>query len=113
MHLLLVSLNSLAFLYYGINCLVSKKMIAEFTRFDLTNQERKLTGILQIMGATGAMLGLMIPIIGIAAAAGLSALMLLGFRVRLKIGDSISASAPSFIFMLLNAYLIYSYWLRI
>lgn len=103
--IILCSANALAFLYYGYNCLFSEKMYAEFNRFQLSVTQLKLTGILQIMGALGVLVGLYFNLLGLMASAGLSLLMLLGFGVRLKIKDSFLLSAPSFIFMLLNGYL--------
>lgn len=106
----MVFANAFAFLFYGYNCIFSVVMDKEFRRFGLTTTQRKLTGVLQILGASGLLLGLFYPKIGFAASLGLSILMLLGFIVRLRIKDSFLESAPSFIFMLLNAYLAYRFW---
>ncbi len=80
-------------------------MINEFNRFGLEVYQRILTGLLQLLGSIGILIGLLYPWIGMAATAGLSLLMLLGFGVRLKVRDSIKASLPSFLFMIINAYL--------
>ncbi len=86
-------------------------MKEEFERFGLDSQ-RKLTGVLQLLGATGLIVGVWIsPFIGLMAAAGLSLLMLFGFGVRLKLRDGLKASIPSFFFMLVNAYLSYQFYL--
>lgn len=82
-------------------------MIVEFNRFGLTNQQRIITGAFQLLGAAGLLLGLVIPQIGLVAAAGLCVLMMLGFGVRLKIKDSMLQALPSFSLMLLNGYLTY------
>jgi hypothetical protein len=106
---ILVAVNALAFLLYGFNSLFFAPMIAEFNRFGLTSFQRKITGIMQIFGALGLLLGLRYPAWGLAASVGLCILMVLGFGVRLKIKDSFSQAAPSFIFILLNAYLVYKF----
>jgi hypothetical protein len=109
-HLILATFNSLAFLYYGLTCVFSKKMVDEFKRFGLTSRQRMMTGVLQVMGAVGVLFGIIIPFFGMMATAGLTILMLLGFVVRIKVRDGIKSSAPSFFFMLLNAYLFYHFW---
>ncbi len=84
-------------------------MIVEFNRFGLTGRQRIITGAFQLLGAGGLFLGLLIPEIGLVAAAGLCVLMMLGFGVRLKIKDSILQAMPSFSLMLLNAYLAFHF----
>lgn len=87
-------------------------MISEFKRFGLTKEQRQLTGILQIIGAIGLILGLFHSWIGLFASGGLAVLMVLGFGVRLKIKDSFLQAIPSFVFILINLYLFYTFlWL--
>jgi uncharacterized membrane protein YphA (DoxX/SURF4 family) len=100
----LIVVSAISFLFYGVNCLFNKKMSQEFKRFGLSKFQ-KLTGILQIIGATGLLMGYFYPILILIASAGLSLLMLLGFFVRLKIKDGLLLSLPSFAFMLLNLYI--------
>ncbi len=104
---------ALAFSYYGFSCLFSNKLVKEFHRFGLTDEKRILTGILQLLGAIGILIGIYHANIGVMAAAGLSILMLLGFGVRIKIKDSFRESLPSFFFMILNVYLSYQFYLSI
>ncbi len=84
-------------------------MTEEFKRFGLNTPQRKVTGILQVLGGLGLLLGIDYPLIGLIAAGGLSLLMLLGFVVRLKIRDSIRQTLPSFIFIVLNGYLFWQF----
>ena len=84
-------------------------MTEEFKRFGLNTPQRKITGILQVLGGLGLLLGIDYPLIGLIAAGGLSLLMLLGFVVRLKIRDSIRQTLPSFIFIVLNGYLFWQF----
>jgi hypothetical protein len=84
-------------------------MVAEFERYGLAHY-RLLTGVLQILGATGLLVGLMLsPPAGAIASLGLSVQMSLGVCVRIYIRDSILKCAPAFIFMCLNAILAYNY----
>ena len=104
---ILIIFNALAFLFYGFNCIFSLKMQDEFTRFGLTNVQRKLTGVLQVIGGSGLLLGFLVPILGLISSLGLTLLMILGFAVRIKIKDSFVQAAPSFIFIILNGYISY------
>jgi hypothetical protein len=103
----LIVISAISFLFYGINCLFNKKMFQEFKRFGLSNF-RELTGILQIIGAIGLLMGYFYPVLILVASAGLALLMLLGFLVRLKIKDGWVVSLPSFAFMLLNLYIFFA-----
>ncbi len=111
MNLVLIAsiLLGFIFIYYGLECLFSAKMKTEFIRFQLTNNQRKWTGLLQVFGALGLFIGVMIPWTGALASAGLGLLMLLGFIVRLKIKDSWSQTLPSFFFMILTFIICYLY----
>ena len=111
-HITLILLSAISFLFYGYDCLYSKKMNLEFTRFQLSNEQRKLTGILQIIGGISLLIGLAIPLVGLLASGGLVIQMLLGFIIRLRIKDGILPSLPSFFFMILNGYL-FLYFLKI
>ncbi|NVO85951.1 DoxX family protein [Hymenobacter terrestris] len=104
--LLLIWFSSFSFLGYGIGYFVSPKLQEEFKRFGLA-RFGPLTGALEILGAVGLLVGLWVPLILLLAAGGLTLLMLLGFGVRLKIKDGFWASLPSFLFMLVNAYIFY------
>ena len=102
--------STLAFLFYGINCLWSQKMKDEFVRFGL-NKQRVLTGSLQLLGAIGLAFGYFFwAPLAFFAALGLTLLMLAGFVVRIKIKDSVSASLPSLIFAIVNLYICIQYY---
>ena len=87
-------------------------MKVEFKRFKLSEVQRKITGVLQILGGIFLLLGFVSPFIGLIAVGGLTIQMLLGFIVRLRIKDSFLLSLPSFVFMILNGYL-FLYFLKI
>jgi hypothetical protein len=97
--------SSIAFIYFGINCFYSEFIISEFKRYKLP-EYRKLTGILQVLGAVGSLIGLYFyPELLILASTGLFLLMLAGFVVRLKIKDNFVNSSPSFTFAALNLFI--------
>lgn len=106
---ILVWLSALSFLFYGISYFTSQKLKDEFKRYGL-EKFGPLTAILEILGATGLLVGLIVPFILSLAAGGLALLMLLGFGVRIKIKDGFWLSLPSFLFMLLNTYIFYASW---
>ena len=87
-------------------------MKQEFLRFKLSETQRKITGILQMVAAVALLFSFISPISGVIATAGLTIQMLLGFMVRIRIKDSIMLSLPSFVFMIVNSYL-FVYFLKI
>ena len=97
---LLIIFCAVSFFAYGFSCLFSRHMVVEFNRYRLA-RFRRLTGILQVLGATGLLLGLVIPWGGGLAAAGISLQMACGLGVRVKIGDSWQQCLPATSYMLL------------
>ena len=108
----LILFTAISFLYYGLACLISPRLRIEFERFGLP-EYRMLTGILQLVGAVGIILGLLFPLLGMFASAGLTLLMVAGFITRIKIKDSFVETLPSFFFMIINGYITFSYCLLI
>ena len=92
------------FAYYGLAVLVSDAMVEEFQRFGLAGF-RKFTGILELIGALGLILGYFVSPFTVLAAAGLALLMGAGVVVRLRCGDSMRDALPAFIMMLLNLFI--------
>lgn len=103
--ILLVLVSGISFIIYGCLLLISPKMKNEFIRFDL-EKFAKLTGLLELIGGTGMIVGLWVSFILLMSSGGLALLMLLGFGVRLKMRDGFWVSLPSFFFMILNLYII-------
>lgn len=103
----LAMFSALSFYGYGISCILSNHMVAEFARFGL-GRVRVLSGILQVAGASGLLLGLVgHPGIGFLAALGLSLQMFAGLMVRFYIHDTFLQCAPAFIYLCVNALLAY------
>ncbi|AXT53077.1 hypothetical protein D1818_20435 [Aquimarina sp. BL5] len=106
---IIIFFSALSFLLYGFSCLLSSHMKNEFIRFGL-EKKRNLTGVLQILGGLGLIVGYFYSPILISVSSGsLALLMLLGFGVRIKIKDSILASLPSLLYAILNLYIFLQY----
>ena len=97
--------SSLIFIVYGVFCAFTPSMVADFHRFGLDNL-RILTGILEILGGIGLLVGLKWRPALWLSAGGLALLMLIAFGVRLKMQDSVVLSTPSFALMVLNVYIL-------
>lgn len=91
---------ALSFFVYGWCCLYTERMVAEFKRYRLSHF-RRLTGILQLLGAAGLLVGLFVPWIGGMAAAGLSLQMACGLGARISIKDTWLQCLPAIFYMLL------------
>lgn len=103
----LIFVSSISFIGYGIAYFISTKVKSEFKRFGL-EKTGALTAVLQLLGATGLLVGLKFHIILLVSAGGLATLMFLGVAVRIKIKDSLWATLPALFFMILNAYIFFT-----
>lgn len=98
-------LSATAFAGYGVHCLRSRRMVEEFDRYGLA-RFRTLTGVLQLAGSAGLIVGFVYPPLTLLASGGLSALMLCGTVVRIVIRDPWYAALPAFGFFVLNAFIL-------
>jgi hypothetical protein len=98
---ILAAVSAAAFLFYGLACLLSSKLVAEFDRYGLA-RFRVLVGSLEVAGALGLIAGWWLPPLQTAAAAGLCALMLCGLWARWRIRDPWYAMLPAFILGVVN-----------
>ena len=107
---ILTFFSSFSFLFFGIGCFFSPRMKLEFMRYGLNEQQRWLTGALQLLGSIGLLVGLFIsPFLCFIATIGLFVLMLLGLWIRIKIKDSVVQSSPALIYAFINLYLAIQY----
>ena len=104
---LLLIFNALSFLFFGIGCLRRPYLIAEFERYGVP-QFRILTGLLQLLGGMGILLGYYWIPLQLFSCFGLTLLMLFGVGVRIKIKDNFIQSFPAAFYCLLNSYLFWS-----
>lgn len=86
--------------------LKSEEMQKEFQRFKL-ERLMVLTGVLELLGGAGLLVGFYIDFILFISSGGLALLMFFAFLVRLKMRDSFWVSLPSFFFMVLNIFIFY------
>ena len=103
----LVLFSSLSFFAYGATALFSTKMRQEFERYQMGGQ-RVLIALLQWCAAAGLILGLYIPWLGQAAAAGLALMMAVALVVRIRIHDKPYLMLPAAGYLALNAYLCFA-----
>jgi hypothetical protein len=76
----------------------------EFKRFNL-GKLGLLIIILELLGATGLLIGLKSNLMLTISSLGLGLLMLCGLVVRIKLKDSASISLPAVFFMILNLFI--------
>ncbi len=93
-----------AFLIYGATCLGSSSMVEDFRRFGMP-WLRLPTGVLEVLGGAGLLVGLKWPPALWISSAGLALMMLIAFGVRLWMRDSVPASLPSLTLSLVNSYI--------
>lgn len=99
-----VLISSLSFYAYVASYFISPHMKNEFKRFNL-EKLGLLTIVLELLGATGLLIGLKFNLILTISSLGLGLLMLFGLIVRLRLKDSIWMSFPAAFFMILNLYI--------
>lgn len=101
----LALVSGLSFLYYGSKVLFQTASRGEFERYGVPAVRRSV-GVLEVLGGTGVILGLAIAPLGALAAAGLTALMILGLIVRFRIHDAPRLMVPAASLGALNALLV-------
>jgi hypothetical protein len=99
-----VGVSVVVFLFYGLG-LLSDGMVAEFERYGLSSY-RRLTGILEVLGAAGLVVGYFLLPVLVLASAGLTVLMALAVATRIRVRDSAAETIPAFGLMLVNAYIL-------
>ena len=104
--LVLTLCSAVAFLFYGYEALVADRVRREFERYGMP-QFRVVIGSLQILGALGALAGLVNDMIGALATGGLMLMMLLGVVVRIRIHDAPRQMVQAASLAVLNGVLLY------
>ena len=99
------ALSAVAFLFYGVVCLFSPRMEAEFQRYGLARY-RMLVGALEFLGAVGLLVGYFNRPVLIVAAAGLALTMLMGIATRIRVGDSLAQTLPAIVLLIMNAFVL-------
>ena len=105
-------LSAVAFTIYGLRCLRSPESRQEYRRYGIPHL-RVLNGSLQLLGASGVLVGLLVPSIGVLAAGGLCSMMLLGLATRVRLGDAKRLMIPAASLAALNGLLVVLFWLEV
>jgi len=93
------------FLVYGLLCLFSNGMEAEFERYGLS-RFRRPTGALEVLGGVGLLVGLLITEVMLVASAGLALLMLLGLVARIRVRDPLLEMVPAAVLLVMNVFVL-------
>ena len=101
---ILILFSSFSFFVYSISYFIDPHMKSEFKRFNL-EKVGLLTIVLQLLGAVGLLVGLLVSPILIVSSGGLATLMLLGLYIRARTKDSLLASLPAFLLCGMNSYI--------
>ena len=91
----------ISFFVYGARCLFAEAMVHEFKRWGLPHL-RYLTGLLEVLGALGLVVGGWFPWLRIFSAAGLALLMLCGILVRIRVKDTLFQTLPAVLFLVIS-----------
>jgi hypothetical protein len=101
---ILILFSSLSFFAYSLSYFLHPHMKSEFRRFNL-EKVGLLAVVLQLLGASGLIVGLRINPILIISSGGLATLMLLGLVVRVRLKDSLVVSIPALVLCVVNGYI--------
>ncbi len=97
-------ISAILFCFYGLYALFSASMVREFQRYGL-DRFRVLTGLLQVAGSLGIMMGHFYSPLLLISSGGLTVMMLLGVITRVRIKDPLSAALPAFALGALNFFI--------
>jgi hypothetical protein len=98
------SISAILFSFYGLYALFSERMVREFQRYGLARY-RVLTGVLQVAGSLGIVVGHFYSPLLLLSSGGLTAMMLLGVITRVRIKDPLAAALPAFALGVLNLFI--------
>lgn len=101
----LALISGLSFLKYGSDILFRVRLRHEFDRYDMARM-RIFVGTMEILGGMAVLLGLTFAPLGAFGAAGLTALMVLGVRLRLHLHDAVRLMVPAATLAVVNAVLV-------
>lgn len=107
----LVLISALAFIYYGGETLFATPPRGEYDRYGMPRL-RVFAGSMQLLGAAGLVVGLRFTAIGVAAAAGLTLMMVLGLVVRYRVHDAPRLMVPAGTLATINGVLLVLFLVR-
>ena len=98
-------ISAVAFLFYGVQLLSQPRLATEFERYRIPDA-RNLVAVLEILGGVGVLIGLRVPLLGAAAAAGLTTLMMMGLALRIRLHDTPRQMLPAALLAAMNGVLV-------
>lgn len=105
MHILAIILQivlGLMFLFLGITSLAgAKKALENFAHIQVPTWFRYVTGLVQLVGAIGMIIGIWVPSYAFLAGIWLGITMLVGALLHVRIKDPFKETAPALVIMLL------------
>lgn len=104
--LVLGILSGLSFVTYGVLCVFSGHMKAEFERYELRGF-RQWVGYLELLGGLGVLLGHYWKPLLVFSAGGLALLMLLGLGVRMRLKDDLLQMTPAAFLAVINLAIVW------
>lgn len=107
----LAVVSALSFAYYGGGALFTRPARGQYERYGVPTL-RLVAGSAQVLGAVGLMVGLVVAPVGMAAAAGLTLMMLLAVAARWHLRDALRLMVPAGFLATINAVLVYLFLVR-
>lgn len=103
---LLIWISALSFFYYGINSLISKKMVDEYKRWGFANK-RYLIAYSQIFASVALILGFYVNLLTIIFSFFLFLMMFGAMITRIRVKDSFLKTFPSIFYATINFIIFY------
>jgi uncharacterized membrane protein YkgB len=97
-----------SFFIFGTRCLFAQAMVREFDRWHVPSL-RHITGILEILGALGLVVGQWLPWVGLVSAAGLSLLVTCGLAIRMRVRDSFLQTLPAVVYIIASVFVLFQF----
>ncbi|QKG85283.1 DoxX family protein [Kroppenstedtia pulmonis] len=91
----------LGFLFFGVTKFISKQMVEGFEHFGLPQWLRVVTGVLEILGAAGLIVGIWNPVIAILSSIGLAITMFFAILTHARARDPFSSMVMPGILLIL------------
>ncbi|MBI3567788.1 MAG: DoxX family protein [Gemmatimonadetes bacterium] len=104
-----IGISAIAFAWYGMTLLASRMMAPDFERYGLPRL-RALTGVLQLAGSVGLVIGSSYRPLLLASAAALALMMAVAIAVRARCGDATATMVPAAALCALNLYIVATGW---
>ena len=102
--------SAASFVFYGINSLVSKRMVTEYERWGFKNQ-RVILGFCQLFGGLGLLVGLVAPILLSVTSFLLTCMMLTAVFVRIQLKEPFFKMLPAMHYAVLSSVIFYNSFL--